>query len=512
MYKAIPSCSRIAVILLLLSLVLLVFPASAEQVAGNVSAIETKKLLAIIEEQQRRLDAQQAELTQTKEALQLLRGQVEALQAGVPLAAAPAPANTSPVVETVAATAPVKKQSRTASYEGLHKAVAASRQEWPGSFGLEGTDTRMKISGFAELDIVHDTHDVLTPTAFLTQAIRTSGPGKNDGQTSFSGQATRLSVETRTPLEGSTADHPRQVTTFISADFFNQLTSSTPELRFREAYGEVSDFLSSGGDLLLGQTWSTYTSLYAIPSTLEFWGPNAIFGARNPMVRWTMPVGEGLKLKLAAEAANLRNFEKDNSYQIDSSDPAVSVENRPIWPDGVIALEWQSHAINLTGGLVLRDLRARTDDGRNDAAFGWGATIGGRVTMAGALSQDFLQFQASYGEGIGSLFNDFPPDAAYDIATDELKPIEMVGLLAGYQHWWNPKFYSLGSLGWIRQDNQGFQQGGAYNETGYSSVNLTWVPDSRWLLGAEVVYGSRENKDGQSESNIRTVMTGRFNF
>ena len=512
MYSASLLRPKAAAIMFLFSQVLCVLPAFAEQTSGDISPVETQKLIAIIEEQQRRLDAQQAQLSQQQEALQLLRSQVEALQAGAQPAVPAAHVEESPVGETVAATTAARDQSETGGYDGLDKAVTAARQEWPGSFGLEGTDTRVKISGFAEFDIVHDTHDVLTPTAFLTQAIRTSGPGKDDGQTSFSIQASRLSVETRTPLEGSTVDRPREVKTVIAADFFNQLTSSTPELRLREAYGEVSDFLFLGGDLLLGQTWSTYTNLYSIPSTLEFWGPNSIFGARNPMARWTMPVGEGLKLKLAAEAANLRNFEKDNSYQIDSSDPTISVENRPIWPDGVIALEWQGHRINVTGGLIARDLRARTDDGRNESAFGWGATFGGRLTMPGDLAQDFLQFQASYGEGIGSLFNDFPPDAVYDIATDELKPIEMLGLLAGYQHWWSPKFYSLGSLGWIRQDNQGVQQPGAYKETGYSSINITWVPDSRWLLGAEVVYGSRENKDGQSDSNIRTVVSGRFNF
>ncbi len=193
----------------------------AEQSAGTVSPGETQKLIAIIEEQQLRLDAQQAQLqqqqallTQQRAVLQMLRAQVESLQPAVSKSSE----GESAAMETVVSTPATSKPAKTESYAGLDKAVEAARQEWPGSFGLEGSDTRMKISGFAEFDILHDSNDVLTPTAFLTQAIRTSGPGKDDGQTSFSVQASRLSLETRTPLDGATVERPRQVHTPNGAD------------------------------------------------------------------------------------------------------------------------------------------------------------------------------------------------------------------------------------------------------------------------------------------------------
>jgi hypothetical protein len=481
-----------------------------------LGASDTERLLKVIEEQQRRLDAQEAQLAEQKKALQALRQEVAAIQRRNDTAEAPRSARSLPMT---APSAPGAESSATAAaapgssgFEGLDKAVSAAREEWPGSFGVSGSDTRFKISGFTELDMIHDTNNIATPTALVTQAIQTRGPGKNDGQTSFSVQATRLALETRTPLAGSTPDNPRRVTTFIAADFFNNLTSNSPDLRLREAYGEVSDFLHSGGDLLLGQTWSAYTSLYAIPSTLEFWGPPSIFGARNPTVRWTMPVADGLKLKLAAEAGDLRNFETDDLGQIDSSDPTINVESRQRWPDGVVALEWEGDSFHLTGGFIARDLQARADDSHIESAFGWAATLGGRIGMPDVLKDDFLQLQFTYGEGIGSLFNDFPPDAVYDVARNALEPIETLGLLFGYQHWWSPTLYSVGSYGWLKLNNEDVQLPTAYKETTYGSLNLVWAPDPRWLLGAEVVYGSREDKDGESGSNVRTVITGRFNF
>jgi len=487
--------SAVAVVIFLAPQAVAVAPAVAQESA------DTQRLLQIIEEQQRRLEDQEAQLEQQKEALKALRKEVEAIQGRGQ------PAGTPPTGVASPTPAPA-----TPGTEGLQSAVAAKKEDWQGSFGLQGTDTRMKISGFTELDVIHDSNDVLTPTAFVTQAIRTRGEGRHDGQTSFSIQATRLGIETRTPLAGSTAERPRRVTTFVSADFFNNLGSATPDLRLREAYGEVSNFRHSGGNLLLGQTWSTYTNLYSVPSTLEFWTPNSVFGARSPMVRWTQPRGDRLTFKVAAEAANLRNFELDDSDQIDSSDPAIRVENRPRWPDGVVALDWVREPFNLSAAVIARDLRARADDGHVESAFGWGTTFQGRIGMPGVLAQDFLQFQLTYGEGIGSLFNDFPPDAVYDAAANELKLLETLGVLVGYQHWWNPKFYSLGTWGWLWQDNRDVQLPTAYNETEYASLNLTWTPDPRWLLGGEVIYGSREDNDGTSGSNIRTVITGRFNF
>ncbi len=196
------------------------------------------------------------------------------------------------------------------------------------------------------------------------------------------------------------------MTTFISADFFNNLDSATPAVRLRQAYGEVTDFLHLGGDIQLGQDWSTYTNLYAVPGTLEFWGPNSIFGARNPLVRWTMPLGDGLKLKLAAEAANLRNFEVDNSYQIDTSDASVNVEDRPGWPDGVVALSWEREPYNLVGAFIVRNLRARTDNGNTASAFGWGATFRGRINMPEIVKHSY-SFRCPTGKGLAASLTTF---------------------------------------------------------------------------------------------------------
>jgi len=489
----------IAAALFLVAMGVAVPPVPAQQ------PTDTEKLLRIIEEQQRRLDAQAAQLAEQQKALDALRSEVKAVQASVGSAmkqpsmvgaSGTAPATHKPETATAAApaksVAPAEKPSGSGDKDQA-KATAAAQEDWPGSFGLLGTDTRVKISGFAELDIIHDTDAILTPDAFVTSAIVTrdaTAAQGSDGQTNFSVKPTRLQVETRTPLD------ERQIKTFIAVDFFNDFTTTTPELRLREAYGEVDDVLF-GGDLLMGQAWSTYTNMSSYPNILEFQGPNALFGTRHPMVRWTRKVGNGLTLKLAAEAPDVRNFE------------GASSASR--WPDGVAALVWENDTVNVQGSLLGRDLRASADNGTVDA-FGWGASVAGRVHMPGALKQDYATFSLTYGEGIGGVLNDVPPDASYNPEDYDLEPIPTLAWFGSYSHWWDPKLYSVLSYGEVKQDNLDFQSYNAYKKTQYATVNLTWTPSELWLFGIEAAYGTREDNDGAQGSDLRTLFVSRFNF
>lgn len=466
---------------------------------------ETERLLQIIEEQQRRLESQEARLTEQKVTLEALRKEVEAIRVNgqsareQPSAVAATPAVSVPnQPEASTATAQAKPPPRAETPSGADvkeetRTTAVAQEDWPGSFGLLGSDTRVKISGFVELDMIHDTDAILTPDAFVTNAIvtrdATAAQGAG-GQTNFSVKPTRLQVETRTPLD------ERELKTFLAVDFFDDFTSTTPELRLRQAYAEVDDVLF-GGDLLMGQDWSTYTNMNSYPNILEFQGPNALFGTRHPMVRWTKGIGDGWQLKLAGEAPDFRNFE------------GASSASR--WPDGVVAFGWENDAVNVQGSFLARDLRASGDGGTVDA-FGWGASIAGRAHMPGRLKQDYATFSMTYGEGIGGVLNDIPPDASYNPEDDKLEPITTLAWFGSYTHLWNPEFYSVIAYGEVTQDNLDFQAPTAYSKTQYATANLSWTPSPQWLFGLEAIYGTREDKDGERGEVFRTLFLSRFSF
>ncbi|MFC6980131.1 DcaP family trimeric outer membrane transporter [Microbulbifer taiwanensis] len=380
------------------------------------------------------------------------------------------------------------------SYPGLAEAIADADTDWPGSIPLLGSHTRIRISGFAELNAIHDTDAIGTPGEFVTSAIvtrdATAAEGAN-GETNFSVQPSRLAFETRTPW------HNRRIRTFISMDAFGSSSSASPDLRLRHAYGEASNILF-GGNLLIGQDWSTYTNLLSVPNTLDFEGPNAVFRTRHPLLRWTRMLCPEVTLKLAAEAPDERVFEDADSVSR--------------WPDVAVVLNSQSEHFNLQGSILARDLRASGDPDSTVSDFGWAASFAGRVHMRGNLKQDFATFSVTGGDGFGGVLNDGPPDAIYDVENNELEAIETLAWLVGYQHWWSPRLYSVVSYGNVWQDNLDIQLPDAFRETQYSSANLVWTPFPQWLLGIEFLYGTREDKDGDTGTDFRTQISSRFSF
>ena len=132
--------------------------------------------------------------------------------------------------------------------------------------------------------------------------------------------------------------------------------------------------------------------------------------------------------------------------------------------------------------------------------------------MDGALKGDFVSLSLTVGEGIGGVMNDTPPDAGFNTATNDLKAIPTRAWYLGYQHAWNPTLYSVAVHGRVNQSNRDFQGPTAYSRTTYSSVNLTWAPYRQWTYGVEMLYGTREDKDGTKGSDVRTLFVSRLSF
>jgi len=365
---------------------------------------------------------------------------------------------------------------------------------WAGAFPVEGADTDVKIGGFLEFNAIHDTDAISTPGEFVTSDIATGNAADAqgaDGGTRVSVQPSRLYIGTRTPIEG------RRLTTVVSVDLFGESSRTSPDLRLRHAYAELTDAVL-GGDLLLGKAWSTFAELEAFPNTLDFEGPNSFFGIRRPLLRWTRAMGGGLSLLLGAETPSNHSIEGAASWTR--------------WPDGVLAVTLDRGPASLKTALVARDLRAALNDGTRASTVGWGASLAGRIRVPDSRSRDFVTFSLTYGRGIGSGFNDAPADAVFDSTSRSLKALETFGWFAGVQHGWHPKLYSVLVYGELRQDNEPFQSVDAFRKTQYASANLVWTPVEQWLFGVELLYGTRKDRNGADGSDRRTLFTTRFSF
>lgn len=472
-------CVGISIVFFLLS------PAFAEDTPELRQVIELQQKQ--LEEQQRQIDAQQKQLEAQRNMLIEMQKKVQGLTEG---GALPEPPDAAKVATKPSETSPQRRtDTRTTRRDKTHL-----HEEWEGSFGVEALNTRFKIGGFAELDVIHDTDAIASKGQFVTSTIVTRNATKtegSDGQTSFSINPTRLFIETRTPIK------QHRLTTFLSMDLYGNALGVQPDPRMRQAYGELSNIIF-GGDLLAGQAWSTFADLEAFPNTLDFQGPNSFFGTRQPLVRWTRGIADGLKLMVAAETPD--------NHIIQGADSLTA------WPDGVLSLVWDQAPVHLMGSFVARDLRASFNNGQTETAFGWGGSVSGKVGMPFLAEKDFLTFSVTYGEGVGSDFNDQPPDAVFDSTGLGLEAIPVFGWFVSYEHWWSRQFNSTFVYGSLDADNLNVQTSDSLDKTQYASANVVWMPIERWLFGVEGLWGKREDKDGENGTDFRTLFTSRFTF
>ena len=464
----------------------LLSPAFAEDALELQRVIESQQKQ--LEKQQSQIDAQQQQLGEQRNMLLDMQQKIEGLTDAVVPQKVIATENSA--IEQSGTTIARRIDTQTSRRDKEHP-----DEEWEGSFGVEGINTRLKIGGYAELDVIHDTDAIASKGQFVTSTIAT-GDGTEkidgaDGQTNFSVSPTRLYLETRTPIE------QHRVTTFISMDFYGDGLGVSPEPRLRQAYGELSNTFF-GGDLMVGQAWTTFADLEAFPNVLDFQGPNSFFGTRQPLIRWTKGLGDGLKLMIAAETPD--------NHIIEGADSLTS------WPDGVVSMVWDASAFHLMGSVLARDLRGSYEDGPTQSAFGWGTSVSGKVKMPYVAKEDFMTFSVTYGEGIGSNFNDQPLDAVFDTTRSELTTVPVFGYFVSYEHWWSRQLNSTVVYGFLEADNLDVQSPDAFKETQYSSANLVWHPAKSLLFGLEVLWGTREDKDGADGSDFRTLLTTRYSF
>ncbi len=460
-----------------------------EDPASPGSSTGSEELLRTIEEQQMQLEEQRERLERQQKMLLELQQQVQGLiEAEVP---EPAPATGDPESTPAEGAGPRSADTRATVHQG-----EPPRDEWPGSLGLAGSNTRLKIGGFAQLDVIHDSDAIATPCEFVTSAIVTREPSKADGadgRTSLCVNASRLWLETRTPTT------PGRLNTYVSVDFFGDSTSTSPDLRLREAYGELRGF-RPGEDLLAGQAWSTFSDVAALPDTLDYEGPNSSIQSRQPLVPWTKRDPGGASAMVAVETPD--------SHQIAGAD----ADSLTRWPDLVVSVAREHDGGHLRGGAVIRDLRASSDDGATETALGWGVSGSGKAAIRSLGDRDNMTFQVTYGEGVGSYFDDFPPDAVFDGDTSSLETLPVFGAYVGMQHWWTESLSPTAVYGSLDVSNLGIQPADALDKTRYLSANVVWRPHSQFLFGAEYLWGSREDKDGARGTDNRIQLTSKLSF
>jgi hypothetical protein len=477
-----------------LSLGFLAIPAFGQE-AGNV--FELQRVIEVqqkqLEAQQNQLEMQQKQLSEQKQLMQHFQEQINALAKDAKKNEIPAVAKNIPAEQPVVATEKTSSKGSGFSESDRHDRESptgsnVSYFDPAKSINIPGTKTDIGLHGFAQFQIIHDT-DGLNNNRFDTATIPVEVA---PSQTKFNVNPSQIALSSTSQVTKG------RLNTMISMDFNGQL--DRPEPRLRVVYGEyVSDSLGLG--VLAGQTYATMFDLGAAPETLDFAGPAGLWQQRQPLLRFAKSITQEMIAEIAIETP------ENVSY--------IGAEKRTRWPDLAIAGTWQAgdkHIKHLRLAGLVRDLRAEGVNGSTDSALGWAVTGSGKLGLPFLGAKDNFKFTMHYGDGYGSQLKGGPTEGAFSTLESELETTRVFGTYGGIQHFWSDRFRSNLVYGHVDSDNPDFVSGETFDNTTYTALDLIWSPYETVTCGIEYLWGQRENKNGESGTSNRFLLSTKFAF
>jgi len=329
---------------------------------------------------------------------------------------------------------------------------------------IRSNQAAMKIGGYVKVDVIHDFQPVGNVAEFNTQTILVGVPQRQNSN--LHAQQSRLNFDTRWHTDFG------PVRSFVEGDFFGDNNT----FRLRHAYGEINQ-------LLVGQTWSTFANVRAVPQTLDSAGPSSIINQRQGQVRWTQDIiREGLSFSVAVE-----NPELAVTDTISDLDVTTVTET----PDFVTRLLYSDDRSSFQLSGVVRNLGLITPSNNRYEKAAWGVNVSGTHRFTDR-DEGYLQFIV--GDGIGS-YNGIPDVVSDGVSRGGLLP--MMGWMVAWNHQWSDDLQSSLTYSENILDNPSYQPGDELHRNTYFSTNLIWSPATNYFMGIEYLYGIRENVDTQ---------------
>jgi hypothetical protein len=125
--------------------------------------------------------------------------------------------------------------------------------------------------------------------------------------------------------------------------------------------------------------------------------------------------------------------------------------------------------------------------------------------------KDNFKFKAVNGVGIESYNNNGGIDDAVFDGSD-LKTRKSFQGYGAFQHWWADSLRSNAVFGYVDVDNRGVQPGTTLDRAMYFAGNLVWSPVKQMDIGAEYLWGQRDNKNDAIGTARRLQFSTKYLF
>ena len=366
---------------------------------------------------------------------------------------------------------------------------------FPGSFLVPGTNTSIKVGGFAKIVGIYDMSarqgDTIATDTIALQGSATSSLGR---ATRLHARQSNISVDTRTPTAYG------DLTTFVLVDFFGQNTSqvenqsNTQNARVVYAYGTLGPFLA-------GQWVSLWADTDSIIESVDPTGhvaTNDGLSNRSPQFRYTFAAPGGFSAAVSIENPEAEGFTSAGTPF--TTNTAGGVDR---YPDLLarVRLDQAWGHVALSG--LYRDMRVTAPatvlgaaDRANKSAYG--VQLSGHLNTFG---KDSLKWTGQAGKGLGHYMSDFRDTVANGLVVNTATGAAAVpyswGVNLGYTHWWTAALRSSVEGGYSRNDTESSiittaAAQNAYDRRHYGArVNLIWSPVPQVDLGIEYDWGRR---------------------
>lgn len=370
----------------------------------------------------------------------------------------------------------LKKHVDTAKSSAIAIAVLLALTSTAAHAGFKmGDNTEIGFGGYIKLDgIWSDTSDGQLATGigreFYVPSLTPVGGKGESANWDLHARQSRFFFTSETMLENG-----KKITGRFEFDMM--ATTGTGDQRISNGYSpEIRHAFLSYDGWTLGQTWSTFMDVNALPDSIDFVGTTdgTIF-VRQAQVRYTIGgwqfAVENPETTVTPNGGGARIVTDDNST-----------------PDLVARYNHTASWGGLTFAALARQLRIEQGS-LDDSTSGYALSFSGKINLS---ATDDIRFAINYGDGIGRYMSLNTANDAVLTKTGQLEAIKAVGYTLAYKHAWNDKFRSSFFYSAQQIDNPVDLTGmGQTQKTSSYSANLIYQVASKLSTGVEFRHATR---------------------